>query len=185
MDAALRYVGAAWKVYQAPEIGDHLAQVYEKQGDMVRAMHMYSLALAALPANGDPRFDRLISHFSSRRVPATNSTHSQDELQKMRTFQVLPFFAAGKSAEFTVVGKWPKVNEVKFLNSADELRKVDSATAALTHGLELPDDALTRVVRRGILSCLKARQDCLFVVDPVTTPRVPQPTLRVNSHAGE
>src|SRR6202040_3394435 len=62
LDAALRYLTAAWKVWQAPEIGDHLGQVYEKRGDMVRAMHMYSLTLAALPASGNPRLrDRLTS----------------------------------------------------------------------------------------------------------------------------
>jgi tetratricopeptide (TPR) repeat protein len=187
MDAALRYLTAAWKLWQAPEIGEHLAQIYEKQGDIAHATHMYSLTLAALPVNSDPKFrDRLISHLSSAKVPATNWNKSQDELQKMRTFPVRPFFAADKSAEFMVAfRKGAKVDEVKFLRGADELRDADAAIAALKYGVEFPDDGPTRVVQRGILSCSKLRQDCTFVLYPATSTPVPRPTFRAESPSGE
>ncbi|HYA34843.1 MAG TPA: tetratricopeptide repeat protein, partial [Candidatus Binataceae bacterium] len=41
------YINAAWQLDQHGEIGDHLAQIYEKLGQKDRAIHAYALALAA------------------------------------------------------------------------------------------------------------------------------------------
>jgi hypothetical protein len=104
----------------------------------------------------------------------------------MRTSTVHPSVAADKSAQFMVgLRKGPKVDEVKFLSGAEELRKAESAIAALKYDVEFPDDGSTRLIRRGILSCSELRQDGMFVVYPVIASSVPQPTPGVGSRSGE
>src|SRR6201993_2134832 len=41
------FVRASWLLNQHGEVGDHLAQIYQKQGEKDRAIHMFALALAA------------------------------------------------------------------------------------------------------------------------------------------
>ncbi len=47
LDVAERYIRAAWLLDQNGEMGDHLAQIYEKRGEKGRAIEAYALALAA------------------------------------------------------------------------------------------------------------------------------------------
>ncbi len=47
LDKAEQYIRAAWLLGQHGEVGDHLAQIYEKRGEQEKAIHMYALSLAA------------------------------------------------------------------------------------------------------------------------------------------
>jgi hypothetical protein len=55
LDAAEKYLHAAWDLGLDPVVGDHLAQVYEKRGKHTRAAHAWALALAAIPSGGERR----------------------------------------------------------------------------------------------------------------------------------
>jgi tetratricopeptide (TPR) repeat protein len=166
LDAAARFITAAWKLWQVPAVGDHLGQIYEKQGDKLRATHMYSLTLAALPVNSDPQFrDKLISRISASESSSTSWNKSQDELQRMRTLPVHVSLDADNSAQFTIVlSKGPKVDEVRFLSGANELRNADGALTALKFDLDFPDDGPTRLVQLGTLNCSGLRKDCVLVL---------------------
>jgi tetratricopeptide (TPR) repeat protein len=60
---AERYLAAAWSFAPDPTMGEHLAQVYEKEGKKALALRTYALALSALPVNGSPELrQRLFSH---------------------------------------------------------------------------------------------------------------------------
>jgi tetratricopeptide (TPR) repeat protein len=54
LEIAEKYIRAAWLLDQNGEMGDHLAQIYEKRGDKDRAIEAYALALAA-HSNPDTR----------------------------------------------------------------------------------------------------------------------------------
>ena len=54
MAQAENYIGAAWKVTQHSEVGDHLGQVYEKDGKPAEAAKIYQLSLAAETLSPDP-----------------------------------------------------------------------------------------------------------------------------------
>ena len=47
IETAERYISAAWSLGQQPIVGDHLGQVYEKEGKTQAAAHTYALAIAA------------------------------------------------------------------------------------------------------------------------------------------
>jgi tetratricopeptide (TPR) repeat protein len=48
LDKAEKYVAAAWGLGQHGEVGDHLGQIYEKEGKKDRALKTYELSLAGL-----------------------------------------------------------------------------------------------------------------------------------------
>ena len=52
---AEKYLNASWILSQRQVIGDHLGQVYEKQGKRQAAVHIYKLALAASSPTAIPR----------------------------------------------------------------------------------------------------------------------------------
>ena len=47
LDQAEQFIRAAWLLGQHGEVGDHLAQVYEKRGEKEKAIQTYAQALAA------------------------------------------------------------------------------------------------------------------------------------------
>jgi tetratricopeptide (TPR) repeat protein len=62
LDKAEKYVSASWNLGQHGEVGDHLGQIYEKEGKRDRALKTYELSLAGLrpvPETRD-RIDTLV-----------------------------------------------------------------------------------------------------------------------------
>jgi len=172
---AQRYLSAAWNLWHAETIGDHLGQVYEKMGERKRALHIYALTLATIrPDTNEPLRKRLTAKIAASGAPAPKWSDSIDELQKMRTFHLKPIGSREGSADFMVaLTKGPKVEEVKFLNGADELNNAGPAIAELRFQPEFPDDGPTRIVFRGLLNCSPARGDCMFVMMEGDAPRPP------------
>jgi len=73
-----------------------------------------------------------------------------------------------KSAEFAIsFTKGPKVEEVRFLSGAEELRSATAKVAAGKFNVPFPDDAPTRILRRGVLSCSQYMKGCTLVLYPV------------------
>jgi tetratricopeptide (TPR) repeat protein/transglutaminase-like putative cysteine protease len=67
LDKAEQYIGAAWLLGQHGEVGDHLAQIYEKRGEREKSIATYAQALAAykpLPETR-PRLAALLGHAAS------------------------------------------------------------------------------------------------------------------------
>src|ERR1700751_3900643 len=87
---AENYVGAAWTVTQHSEVGDHLGQIYEKQGKAAEAAEIYTLALSAETLSPDPsgtdsmreRLEKLTAKGAVAASPAG------EQLAEMRTVSV-------------------------------------------------------------------------------------------------
>jgi tetratricopeptide (TPR) repeat protein/transglutaminase-like putative cysteine protease len=165
-----RYVQAAWTLAQRGEVGDHLAQIYEKAGEKDRAIHTYALALAArnsipetrarltLLLGGNAQIDDLVS-----RAPG--------ELQSMRTFEVKQTSKEDVSAEFLVLlspsgreGLSTRIEEVRFLGGSEALRSSGDSLKTLGWGRIFPDDSPVKLVRRGTLTCSAASAGCKFTL---------------------
>jgi tetratricopeptide (TPR) repeat protein len=168
LDAAEKYAVAAWKLNQLPSFGDHLAQIYEKEGKKAQALHMIGLALAALPVNGDPKLrDKLAARISAAGPQASSWGSNAKEVEEMRAFPIKRFSEAEKSAFFAVISSYGSdVAQVKLLNGAEELREAESAIAALKFNTVFPDDSPARIFRGGNLSCARVWKDCRFTLLP-------------------
>jgi tetratricopeptide (TPR) repeat protein len=162
---AEKFVRAAWLLLQNAEVGDHLGQIYEKQGRRDDAVRMYALALNAERPDEKTR-DRLAALVGGAdRVEA--ALHEQhDALARGRTIVLDQPGAAGASADFFVVFARGPVETVKFIGGDERLRPLVDALAKAKFDVVFPDDDSVKIVRRGTLSCAPAGGSaaCRFVM---------------------
>jgi tetratricopeptide (TPR) repeat protein len=162
LDAAERFVAAAWKIWPTGEVGRHLGDVYAKKGDKAKAAHTYSLALASLESyEVGPVRDKLTAKTAS----AGFDPKVAEQLQSRRTFTLKHSVSFETSAEFLiVVAKDPKSNQVNLVTGDASFRKLIPEIARLKFDLEFPDDSTTRLYQSATLHCSVVRQDCTLVL---------------------
>jgi tetratricopeptide (TPR) repeat protein len=168
LDQAEKYVAAAWALGQHGEVGDHLGQIYEKQGKKDRALLTYQLSLTGLrpPPETQEHIDALLKNNAKLNDPAKNK--SIESLQSLRSINLGKAKETG-SADFFVLlsgvaGAPAKAEAVKFISGDDKLKVFTEALRTAEYRLTLPDDTPLKILRRGILSCSTATGNCLFVL---------------------
>jgi tetratricopeptide (TPR) repeat protein len=167
LDKAEKYVSAAWGLGQHGEVGDHLGQIYEKQGKKDRALHTYSLSLEGLrpiPETHE-RIDALLKSDAKLNDAAKNG---KQDLQSLRTIDLGKAKETG-NAEFFVLlsggaGTPAKAEAVRFVSGDEKLKVFTDALRTAEYRLTFPDDTPVKILRRGILSCSTATGTCTFVL---------------------
>ena len=156
MAKATPYVEMAWKLGQHAEVGDHLAQIYEKQGRRDDAIRTYGLALAA-PRPSDEIRTRLAALLGdAKKVDAAAALVSKG-LSDMRTVKIDGKSPASATAEFLLLFSAPgTVDAVRFISGDESLRPFAAAIRAASFGRMFPDDAPAKILRRGLLACAPA-----------------------------
>ena len=166
LDKAEKYVAAAWALGHHGEVGDHLGQIYEKQGNKDRALQTYALALNGLRPIPEtrPRLAGLAG--GDAKVDALVAKH-KDELQHLETIDLGKAKQTG-NAEFFVqlsggVGSAAKADAVKFVSGDEKLKSFTEALRTAGYHLTFPDDTPVKVFRRGTLSC-SITASCTFTL---------------------
>jgi tetratricopeptide (TPR) repeat protein len=170
-DKAEKYVASAWTLGQHGEVGDHLGQIYEKEGKKDRALETYELALAGLRPAPETQGRIAALEKSDAKLKTTttaNAADNKDHLQSLRTIDLGKAKEAG-SAEFFVLlsgaaGAPVKAENVKFISGDEKLKILSTALRTADYRLTLPDDTPVKILRRGILSCSTATGKCIFVL---------------------
>lgn len=166
-DVAEKYLNAAWHITQDAAVGDHLGQVYEKQGKRRLAMAAYADAITAghAPEETRARLDALEAH-GKQDAPVSNPV----SLQGLRSVNLAKFPGKPRehaSAEFFVlIGPGPKVLDTKFVNGSDALKDAGKVLATAKFNALFPDDNDVQILRRGVLDCEPELPGCEFVVFP-------------------
>jgi Flp pilus assembly protein TadD/transglutaminase-like putative cysteine protease len=167
LDQAERYIRAAWLLNQNGEVGDHLAQIYEKRGDKQQAARMYAEAIAAPHSVPETRA-RLIVLLGGNAGIDELVAKKKPELTKIRVFPVGDLLKENARAEFFVLlspgAKNPKVEAVKFVSGSQDLRPFAEKLRALDFGPMFPDAAPAKLVRRGTLTCSATTGSCTFTL---------------------
>ncbi len=160
---AEEFINAAWLLDQHSEIGDHLAQIYERRGDKAKAERLYAMALAAQRPAPETR-GRLAALVGEQHVSAAVDKY-RGELARERTLKLGPLVKENAEAEFFVaLAAGPKVEGVKFIRGSEKLKPFSSALMAASFPAAFPDATPTHVIRRGVLTCSQAASDCTFVL---------------------
>jgi tetratricopeptide (TPR) repeat protein len=161
---AEKFVIASWMLLEHSAAGDHLGQIFEKQGKREAAMHAYELALAVhdLPETRD-RLLKLRALEAKGTEPKAASKYvspkpfvvqPREELGRLRSTALPELTQKQGSAEVFVLFSASKVIDVQFISGDEDLEKT---TAAISRShfsnVPFPDDGPERIVRRGILSC--------------------------------
>ncbi len=173
LDSAERYIRAGWELTQQGEVGDHLAQIYEKRGQKDLAIHMFALALAAshpvpetrarltLLLGGNAAIDQLVAK-------------AKPELAPLRTLPAGKLLKANAKedaqADFFVLlspgEKEARVEGVEFVSGSEKLRPFAEPLRALDYGAVFPDASPVKIVRRGTLTCSAKTGDCSLTLIP-------------------
>ena len=70
-------------------------------------------------------------------------------------------------------GNGTTVEAVKFISGEESLKELAEALRTAKYEAKVPDDAPTKILRRGVLSCATASGECSFVLmlpDEVLSP---------------
>jgi tetratricopeptide (TPR) repeat protein len=166
---ATPYIEMSWKLAQHSEVGDHVAQIHEKQGRRDEAIKSYALALAAERPSDDTRSRLGALLGDQEKIDATVASH-RSELQAMRTVKIAGTSTDTATAEFLVLFSPPgTVENVRFLGGAESLRPLADAIRAASFGRMFPDDAPAKILRRGVLGCSRESGCSLTLLLPDDT----------------
>jgi len=159
LEAAEKYVSAAWTLDQHSEVAYHLGMIYEKAGRKDEAIHMYALATAA--DRLVPEAKESLERLAGKDKLETMRKKADDELRDSRTIRLGPATANVKGAteaQFYVgltlgPSRMAKATEVKFISGDEKLRALASILKGGNFNLVFPDETNTKVIRRGTLFC--------------------------------
>jgi TonB family protein len=161
---AEKYVQGAWLVHSTGEVGDHLAQIYEKQGRKEEAIHQYELSLAAAHPTPETR-GRLASLLGSDTDIDHLTEQAKPQLKEARTIQIKNSHAAEGIAEFWVLlSPGPTVRGAKFVTGDDELTQFSKDIEAATFPDCFPEATEAQLLRRARLSCPPSAPNCSLLL---------------------
>jgi tetratricopeptide (TPR) repeat protein len=182
LDKAEKYISSAWQLGQHGEVGDHLGQIYEKQGNKDLALRTYALCLSGLRPIPETR-DRLAALAGGDAKVDTTVTKYKDDLQHLRTIDLGKVAKETGSADFFVLlsrglghpdtrhpgstqgqSSAATVEAVKFAAGDEKLKAFTEALRTSEYRLTFPDDTPVKILRRGTLSCSKTTGTCEFVL---------------------
>ena len=169
MQKAERYVSAAWILGGHGEVGDHLAQIYQKEGRKDDALRTYAISLSGIrPANETRgRLAALVG--GDGKVAPAIEQHRLD-FQTLRTVKLGKVAPAAGSADFFVVitsgsaDGAAKIEAAKFISGEEKLKPLTANLKDAGVSFTFPDEVPTKILRRGTLSCSKETSECDFVM---------------------
>jgi tetratricopeptide (TPR) repeat protein/transglutaminase-like putative cysteine protease len=149
LDLAEQYINAAWQASGGGNIGEHLAEIYEKQGKDEQAIRAYISSLAGDPPSDSARA-RLDALGASKGIEH-KVEEARRELQRQRTTALQ---TSGKgSAEFFLLISPAKVEQAKFIKGSEGLKTLSDVLEKADVGMKFPASAEVRVVRRAVVTC--------------------------------
>ena len=163
---AEKYLHAAWATHQNSIVGDHLAQIYEKEGRKAEAVGQYALAMAASRPLPEVR-KRLAALLGTDQNMDSLVAAAGPQLSALRTAKFPNSARVKGSAEFWLLfASDKKMPEVRFITGDENMRAFNAKIQTAKFPQMFPDATDTKLLRRGILSCSQLTTECTFVLIP-------------------
>jgi tetratricopeptide (TPR) repeat protein len=167
-DEALVYILPAWRNGLHAEVGEHLGEIYEKQGKKDEAAAVYHLAEAASGSNTPAQLRRQIREGYTRLEAAGAKPKSKDftqELQQSRTYKLGKVSGAGGWGSFRLILTTDGVLESHKMSGADTVLPANDAIRKLKFPELLPAGSKAHLLRSGVVSCSQS-SGCELVLVP-------------------
>jgi Flp pilus assembly protein TadD len=149
LDAAERYIRAAWEATGSGSISEHLGEIYEKRGNKDDAIHYYVLALTGQSPSLEAR-TRLEA------LGVTGDLDSRIAKARAETLALRTHIlsATGKGAgDFFVLASPAKNDQVKFVNGDAEIKALADVVKSANLEIKFPEASSVRALRRGTVTC--------------------------------
>lgn len=167
MDKAQKYVKSAWVLGQHGEVGDHLAQIYQKEGHKDDAVRIYAQSLSGLRPTNETRTRLAALVGGDTKVQPVVDQH-RVELQQSRTLKLGKIAPVTGTADFFVlITSAPggaKIEAAKFISGEEKLKPLTDNLRSTKVDFAFPDDVPAKILRRGTLTCSKDNGQCEFVM---------------------
>lgn len=166
-EVAERFVSAAWTLSQHSEDGDHLGQIYEKEGKKAEAVHAYALSMNAERPEPETR-DRLASLVGGADKVDAAVEKCKAELLQSRTYHLPNSGKVEGKADFFILlnhgsEATATVEGVSYVSGEEKLKAMIEPLKATKFKQTFPDDTQLKILRRGTLTC-KPDSECSFLL---------------------
>ncbi len=166
LDAAERYLRAAWQLDPNSEVSEHLGQLYEKRGKGDLAAKIYAAAVPVTPEI----HARLVTLTGSPDLADRHIQESAAWLKTTFTFPLGKFPVPGANADFMVLvarrGNGTTVESSAFIDGDQQLRQLGERLRSIHFKESLPDAHLEKILRCGTVTC-SDESECSFVLQPI------------------
>lgn len=170
LDAAEKYLRAAWVLQQHSEVGHHAGSVAEKRGNKPEAIRLYALGVVADRVMPEAR-ESLLKLTSADSVAKLLETARKElpTYNRLDLGALIPNLQAPVEAEFFVViapdaSRNAQIVDVKFIKGSERLKGLTAQLKSARIPLVFPDASPTKIVRRGALVCLPKGGPCTFTM---------------------
>jgi tetratricopeptide (TPR) repeat protein len=166
LEKAQKYVNAAWVLGQHGEVGDHLAQIYERMGNKGEAIRTYAMSLSGIRPSNETR-SRLAALVGGEASVSSAVQQHEPDLEALRTIKLGKLATSEGTADFFVLltpeSGMAKIEAVKFVSGEPKLKALAESLRRANLDFRFPDDVPTKILRRGVLSCSKSGE-CEFLM---------------------
>jgi tetratricopeptide (TPR) repeat protein len=191
---AERYLQASWWLRQSAPVARHLADVYDKLHQQSQAAHFRLLAEATPDGNGSLTLQQVMRNNKSswkrgewdarEQLGKMRTIHLPAISSKSESAEFFVLLSTGKSHTSAPVKEAAEahmvklavssnvdspaanttVDSVKFITGSESLKKAEKNLQHANFGFQVPDNGLTKVIRRGILMCSPYSNGCNFTL---------------------
>jgi tetratricopeptide (TPR) repeat protein len=171
MNAAEKYILAAWQIADDFVIGTHLGRIYETLGRKNDAAEMYLAALNTIPPE-----QSLNDDFTEIRKRLSDIVGGDEQLddqlaqarKKKSPWRMVsiadPDGTQGIAQYTVIIDANSKVVDLAATSSDDPLSSLNDAVRAAVMPETFPDDTLRKLPRLSTLSCTGSNQPCTFTL---------------------
>jgi TonB family protein len=164
------YIEASWRLYPSTEVGNHLAQVYEKTGRREQAVRTYAMAVAAADLNArfKPKDEDVADARQRLKSLDANGDASVErgraDLEQLRAISLANSGKATGQGDFLLLVTSEKKIEAKRISGDPSLDPFLQLLPSAGLPVPIPHNVSVEIPLRGTLTCKSASEPCRFVV---------------------
>ena len=153
--AAMQFLNSSWLLSQSSTVANRLGQVFEKQGQAAKAIHMYALAIAAAGNAADVQDSRTrVAQVAGSPAAEKAIAQGSIDLVQERTVKLSAITTQAATARFNLVFDGsPRPERAEFVDGDESLRSASDQLRQKDFPVRFPDVSSVKIVRQAQLTC--------------------------------
>src|SRR3984957_19050720 len=153
--AAMQFLNSSWLLSQSSTVANRLGQVFEKQGQAAKAIHMYALAIAAAGNAADVQDSRTrVAQVAGSPAAEKAIAQGSIDLVQERTVKLSAITTQAATARFNLVFDGsPRPERAEFVDGDESLRSGSDQLRQKDFPVRFPVVSSVKIVRQAQLTC--------------------------------